>query len=126
MHAKGRPVSIAILAGWLTLWFGGLTGCSTMSTTPFPGRGPGQNESKIFFEIQSTTRAVATVYVDGMERGNTPVHIRAEAGVTGGLAEDMVVRAVWDGGSNETQFTIPAGTLPRPIVRIAPTGLREY
>lgn len=81
----------------------------------------------IYFEIQSTSRAVATIYINEEERGETPVFVRTEAAPTGGTKEDLVIKAVWNGGGgNDTEFRIPAGSNPQPIVKVGQNGEREY
>jgi hypothetical protein len=86
-----------------------------------------RNTMKIDFEIQSTVRnSAATIYINGEERGDTPVHIRADLDATGLTAEDLVIKAVWGGGSSETEITIPKGSRPQAIVRVGPNGEREY
>jgi hypothetical protein len=82
-----------------------------------------RNTMKIDFEIQSTVRnSAATIYING----DTPVHIRADLDATGLTAEDLVIKAVWGGGSSETEITIPKGSRPQAIVRVGPNGEREY
>lgn len=126
MHWRCRHAFLGPLAALVALCLVGLTGCSTTSSAPFPGRGPGQNESFVYFEIQSTSRNIATIYINGEDRGDTPVRIRAEADAYGLTLEDMVIKAVWDGGGNDIEYTIPRGSRPQPIVKIGPNGSREF
>src|SRR5688500_1930691 len=99
MQGRRCPTVIGILACLVVIWTGGLSGCATTSesgSVPIPP--VGRSEAKVSFEIQSSGRGSATIFINGEERGDTPVYIRADADVTGHTAEDLVIKAVWDGG----------------------------
>jgi hypothetical protein len=126
MQDRRRPTVIGIAACLVALWTVGITGCATEGPPSFPGR-PMENANKITFEIRSTTRAVATIYINDEERGDTPVFIRTESDSTGGTAEDLVIKAVWAGmGGNDVEFTIPRGSRPQSVVHVGPNGERDY
>ena len=126
MQGRRRPAVPLSFAIVLSILAAGFSACATSpSTSSSPG--PTRNENKVYFEIQSTSRNVATIFINNEERGDTPVFIRAEAAPTGGTMEDLAIRAVWNGGGgNDTEFTIPAGTTPQPIVKVGVNGEREY
>jgi hypothetical protein len=127
MQSGRSPTVIGISMLLIVVGLGGLLGCATTGPSSSAAAAPpGKTDLKIYFEIQSTGRNVATIFINGEERGDTPVHVRADMDGSGGLADDLVIKAAWDGGSNETEFTIPRGSRPQAIIRVGPSGEREY
>ena len=118
----------SVILGLCLVFLAGFAGgCATSGTGNVPVEKMAERSAgKVDFEVKSSGGGSATIYINGEERGDTPAFIRLDADFAGNTVEDVLIKAVWNGGGNETEFIIPKGTKPQPIVTIGPSGERQF